>query len=92
VRLHDGFRSGARRLLAGPCRCAGVGIDRALGRADAEFPITPLRCWHLIDFVRCELPHTSQLTPELFYRRWRMLRPREKVDHRRHSKNGEPYV
>jgi hypothetical protein len=27
VRVHERFRSGERRLLAGPCRCAGVGAD-----------------------------------------------------------------
>ena len=36
VRLHDGFRSGSGRLLARPCRCVGVGADRALGRAHQE--------------------------------------------------------
>jgi len=31
-----GFRPSSGRLLAGPPRCAGMGVDRAFGRADAE--------------------------------------------------------
>src|SRR5438552_2564753 len=36
MRVHDGFRSGAGRLFARPCRCAGVGVDRAPDQADAK--------------------------------------------------------
>src|SRR5215472_10705617 len=37
VRLYERFRPGSRRLLARPGRCPGVGVDRAVGRADEEF-------------------------------------------------------